>query len=59
MSVKYVIGISIRIELNLQMALRRQDTLMVLILPIQQHVACCHLFVPALISFFHVVYFSE
>ena len=51
-SVKYVIGILIGIVLNLQIALGSMDILMMLILPIHEHIMCFHLFVSSSISLF-------
>ena len=56
---KYVIGILIRIALNLQIALGSMDILMMLILPVHEHGTSFHLFVSSLISFFSVLLFSE
>ena len=55
MSTKYVIGILIRIMLNLEIALGSMDTLMMLIIPIHEHGVYFHLFVSFLISLFSVV----
>ena len=53
---KYVIDISIGIELNLQIALGSVDILMMLILPIPGHSMCLHLFVSSLIFFSSVLH---
>ena len=49
-SVKYIIGILIRIVLNLQIALSRMDILMMLILPTHEHSMCFYLIIPSSIS---------
>ena len=55
LSVKYFIGILIRIALDLQIALGNMDILVILILPIHEHSICFHLFVSSLTYFFSVL----
>ena len=58
-SVKYVIGILIRIALYLSIALGSMDILMMLVLPIYEHSIWFHLFVSSLITFFSLLQCSK
>ena len=58
-SVENAIGNLIGIALNLQIALGSIIIFIILILPIQEHGICLHLFVSSLISFISVLLFSE
>ena len=50
--VKHTTGIFIRIALNLYIALYSMDILVMLIIPIHEHILCFHFFISSLISFF-------
>ena len=58
-SAKNAIGILIGMALNLQIALRSMDILMVLILSVHEQCTSFHLFVSSLISFLNILQFSE